>query len=101
MITKEQFFNNVANLPDTIISGKQHKKYTIIKVFGNRCKGQRESGSHFEINLDALYEAYINNDKVNTKTLLDGGYIIERKRSPSIAIMISAGLIDSDGYCKK
>ena len=101
MITKDQFFKNVANLPNTIISVKQHKIYTIISIKGNKCKGKRESGSCFEINLDALYNAYIDNEKVDTKTLLDGKYIIERKRSPSIAIMISAGLIDSDGFCNK
>ena len=101
MITKDQFFKKVANLPNTIISVKQHKRYTIININGNKCKGKRESGSCFEVNLDALYKAYIDNDKVDTKTLLDGKYIIERKRSPSIAIMTSAGLIDNDGYCNK
>ena len=101
MITKEEFLKNVDKMPTQIFSGKQHKVYTDIKRVGNICTGKRESGLSFNIDLDVLYRAYIDNDKVNTNTLLDGGYITDRKRSPSIAIMMDAGLIDEEGYCNK
>lgn len=101
MITKEQFFKNVDHLPKQIFSSKHHKMYTNITRVGNICKGQRESDNKFEIDLDVLYQAYIDNDKVNTSTLLEGGYVIGRKRSPSIAIMRNAGLIDENGCCNK
>lgn len=101
MITKEQFFYNVDNLPKQIFSGKQHKMYTNIRRLNNICMGQRESGTKFKIDLDALYRAYVDNDKINTNTLLEGGYITDRWRSPSIAIMNYAGLIDKEGIANK
>lgn len=102
MITKEQFFYNVDHLPKQIFSGgKQHKMYTNIRRVNNVCSGQRESGSDFKIDLNALYQAYTDNDKINTNTLYKGGYVTGRWRSPSIAIMKYAGLIDENGLANK
>lgn len=97
MITKEQFFYNVDNLPKQIFSGKQQKMYTNIKRMKNICTGQRESGTTFKIDLDTLYLAYTDNDNIKTNTLLKGKYITGRMRSPSIAIMYYAGLINENG----
>jgi len=101
MITKEQFFENVDNLPKQIFSGQQHKMYTNIRRLGSICYGERESNSKFKIDLDVLYQAYLDNDVINTNTLRDGEYITDRKRSPSIAIMRNAGLIDDNGHANK
>lgn len=101
MITKEQFFENVDNLPKQIFSGKQHKMYKNIRRVGCVCYGERESDSTFKIDLDVLYQAYLDNDIINTNTLLKGGYVTDRKRSPSIAIMRNAGLIDNYGNANK
>ncbi len=101
MITKEQFFYNVDHLPKQIFSGKQQKMYTNIRRVKNICTGLRESGTKFEIDLDALYLAYTDNDKVKTSTVLEGGYVTGRWRSPSIAIMKYAGLIDENGNTNK
>ena len=101
MITKEQFFKNVDNLPRQIFSGKQHKMYTNIERVGYVCYGERESGSKFKIDLDVLYQAYVEKDKIDTDILLVGGYVTDRKRSPSVAIMRYAGLIDKNGNVSK
>ena len=97
MISKEQFFKNVDNLPKLIFSGKQHKKYIITQRIGSTCYGFIESESQFNVDLESLYQAYQDNDIVNTNTLLHGGYVTGRWRSPSIAIMQNAGLIDEKG----
>lgn len=101
MITKEEFFKNVGNMPKQFFSGRQHIMYTILSVVGNLCKGQRESGANFEIDLNGLYRAYLENDRINVSTLRDDEYVTVRWRSPSIAIMMNAGLIDENGYANK
>lgn len=97
MISKEQFLENVDNLPEQIYSTKQKKEYTKLLREGNVWHGMRTSGSEFHLELDVLYQAYVENDFINTKTLLNGGYIKERKRSPAIALMAAAGLLDENG----
>lgn len=101
MTSKVQFIKNVDNLPNELFSGRQHKRYTNLRRIGNLCYGQREAGTTFDIDLDILYHAYTECEKINTVVLRDKGYVKGFKRSPSVAIMKAAGLLDEDGYTIK
>ena len=101
MISKGLFFRNVDNLPNELFSGRHHKKYTNIYRIGNILYGQREAGTIFNVDLDILYRAYTECENINTVVLRDKGYVKGFKRSPSVAIMKAAGLLDEDGYTIK
>lgn len=60
----------------------------------NFCLGIRcSTGTSFKVNLEKLYKAYLNNDKLNTKSE-DLKYFKNAKCcSPAIAILMATGLL--------
>ena len=65
-------------------------KYVSIQTNGRVCTGIREStGSYFTIDVDKLYSAYYELERINTKTLKK---YVNSVQSPSLAILIEAKL---------
>lgn len=94
MITKKSFFKKVKKIKDPIksIRGKLYKDLYVndkIFCFGIRCS----TDTTFKVNLEKLYNAYRNNDKLNTKSE-DLKYFKNAKCcSPAIAILMATGLL--------
>ena len=56
---------------------------------------KKDSEKKESIDIDSLYKAYIENDFLNTKSIKK--HIKSYNRSPAIAILMAAGLLDENG----
>lgn len=87
-ISKDEFLKRLRCVHSaTSVNGA---KYVSIQTNGRICTGIRESTSlYFTIDVDKLYSAYYELERINTKTLKK---YVNRVQSPSLAILIEAKL---------
>ena len=87
-ISKDEFLKRLRCVHSaTSVNGA---KYVSIQTNGRVCTGIREStGLYFTIDIDKLYSAYYELERINTKTLKK---YVNRVQSPSLAILIEAKL---------
>ena len=69
--------------------------YKILSIKDKKIVFKKDSGKKESIDIDSLYKAYIENDSLNTKSIKK--YIKSYNRSPAIAILMAAGLLDENG----
>lgn len=88
-ISKQEFIERVSRISSA--QSVQGKIYVSIHVDGSVCTGIRKStGKSFKVNLDRLYEAYIENKEINTAVLKS---YVDRNQSPAFAILKEAGIV--------
>lgn len=90
-LSKEQFTELLQTVKEATSVGGVH--YSQIKVSGNKITGRRDTTKEqFNINIDALYDAYKENEHINTNVLKK--YIKNRAQSPGYAILLKMGIVN-------
>lgn len=96
MIPKNEFIKRIKGLPKTISSKTKTASYTAFKIVGNDLFFQRvKTGKTWKLNIDDLYEAYRANAFINTTVVKKA--MQKRVNSPSVAVLMAIGCIDSYG----
>jgi hypothetical protein len=96
MISKTEFINQIESLPKTILSKTGDASYTNFSLRGSILAFDRvNTGEHWELNIDELYDIYNANRFINTTVIKNntGG----RVNSPSVAVLMAMGCIDDKG----
>ena len=96
MISKAEFTSKVKSLPKTILSKTGDASYTNFGLQGSVLTFERvNTGEHWELNIDELYDIYRANSFINTTVIKNatGG----RVNSPSVAVLMAIGCIDKKG----
>ncbi len=96
MISKTEFINRISVLPKTIPSKTKSASYTAFKFQRNVLFFERVNTKKiWRLDIEELYYVYRTNNFINTsvvKKTMQG-----RVNSPSVAILIAIGCIDSYG----
>lgn len=94
---RKTFNEKIASISNkkTIPSKKKSASYKVISVNDKVCHFKKLSNDIQSIEIDSLYKAYTENDSLNTKSMAE--YIKSFNRSPAIAILMAAGLLDENG----
>lgn len=88
-LPKEEFIELLHTVKEADSIQKIH--YSHIRVEDRKIRGVRDSTKHpFEIDVDALYQAYEENETINTSVLK---IYVDGVQSPAYAILIKMGLI--------
>ena len=96
MISKTEFVNKIEALPEIILSKTGDASYTNFSLRGSILAFDRvNTGEHWELNIDELYDIYKANNFINTTVIKNstGG----RVNSPSVAVLMAIGCIDDKG----
>ena len=88
-LSKDEFIQQLQAVEEA--DSLQGVHYSHIRVEGGRIQGLRDSTQKsFEIDVDALYRAYEENEVINTSVLKR---YVNRVQSPAYAILIKMGII--------
>lgn len=88
-LSKEEFIQQLQAVTEA--NSLQSVHYSHIRVEGGKIQGIRNSTQKsFEIDIDALYQAYKENETINTSILKR---YVDRVQSPAYAILIKMGLL--------
>ena len=88
-ISKQEFIERISKISSA--KSLQGKTYVSIHVDGSVCTGIRKStGKSFKVNLDKVYEVYIENEEINTAVLKP---YVDRNQSPAFAILKETGIV--------
>ncbi|MEO6233051.1 MAG: hypothetical protein ABJB11_16945 [Ferruginibacter sp.] len=96
MISREQFYKRLNNLPAVIPSKTGKASYSEFRVINSTLHFKRnETGEYWDLDIDVLYSVYLRNDFINTTVVkeITGG----RVNSPSVAILMAIGCLEQDG----
>lgn len=89
-LSKDEFIRQLQVVKEA--ESVQGVTYSHIEVHEKKIQGMRESTQQpFTINMESLYQAYTENEVINTSVLKK--YVNNRVQSPAYAILIKMGLI--------
>lgn len=89
-LSKDEFIRQLQVVKEA--ESVQGVTYSHIEIHEKKIQGMRESTQQpFTINMESLYQAYTENDVINTSVLKK--YVNNRVQSPAYAILIKMGLI--------
>jgi hypothetical protein len=96
MISYQEFFIRIKEMPATIYSKSKHVAYTEFRIEGDTLHFVRVStGKHWPLDIPHLYSIYKNNNFINTSVVRR--IKNARVNSPSIAVLMAIACIDKDG----
>lgn len=94
---RNKFNEKIASISNkkTIPSKTGVASYKLVSINNKECCVKKLSKNVQSIEIDSLYKAYTENNSLNTTSMAE--YIKSYNRSPAIAILMAAGLIDENG----
>lgn len=94
---RNKFNEKIASISNkkTIPSKTGVASYKLVSINNKECCFKKLSNNVQSIEIDSLYKAYAENNSLNTTSMAE--YIKSYNRSPAIAILMAAGLIDENG----
>lgn len=88
----EEFIQQLQLVNDGEAESVQGKHYSQIRIDNGKIHGLRDdTGNPFEIDIKKLYQAYDENERINTSILKP---YVDRAQSPAYAILMKMGLAD-------